>query len=250
LGLEFRVPILLEKVFTLVILPVSLSLALGMTAALLLVFRRQQLASMALMLSLAVLWVFSTPLIAQSLIASLETHFAMTTEGAEEADVAILLGGGSDNLGRALHASRLLRAGRVRFILISAGNVPWYEAREPEAQSIARLLKEWGIADDVLIVESESRNTFENAQRSKPIWDAHGFKSGLLVTSAFHMPRALAVFRQAGFAVEPAPTNFYGGPSLEEGVLAILPNAGALQASSVALKEWLGLLVYRLRGWA
>jgi uncharacterized SAM-binding protein YcdF (DUF218 family) len=168
----------------------------------------------------------------------------------EKADVAILLGGGSENFSRALHAFRSLGAGRGRFVLISAGNLRWYEGREPEAQSIARLLKEWGIPDEVLILESQSRNTFENAYRSKAIWDAHGFGSGLLVTSSFLMPRALAVFRHQGFAVEPAATDFSGGPSFEEGILAILPNAAALQTSSIALKEWFGLLVYRFRGWA
>ena len=242
-------PILLDKIFTILILPVSLSLILGLTAALLLALDRRRVAGVTLSLSLALLWVFSTPLIAQTLMTSLESQVAFTT-CAERADVAILLGGGSENLGRALYAFRLLRAGRVRFILISAGNVPWYQAREPEAQSIARLLKEWGIPDEMLILESQSRNTFENAQRSKPIWDSHGFKSGLLVTSAFHMPRALAVFRHAGFNVEPVPMNLSGGLSFEEGVLAILPSAAALETSSVALKEWLGLLIYRLRGWA
>jgi uncharacterized SAM-binding protein YcdF (DUF218 family) len=152
-------------------------------------------------------------------------------------------------VGRALHAFRLLRAGRVQFILISAGNVPWYQAREPEAQWIARLLKEWGIPDDVLILESQSRNTFENARLSKPIWDSHGFKKGLLVTSAFQMPRALAVFRQAGFDVEPAPTNSYRGDFFEEGVLAILPSAaqdieccskGMARIACISL-PWLGV---------
>ena len=55
---------------------------------------------------------------------------------------------GEPNLGeaanRALHTARFYRAGRVRWILISAGNLPWLEAREPEARSIASLLKEWG----------------------------------------------------------------------------------------------------------
>jgi uncharacterized SAM-binding protein YcdF (DUF218 family) len=238
-------PILLEKILTNLSMPVSLCLALGLAAMFLLSFGRRRLTGVMLTTSLALLWVFSTPVIAQMLVASLENQIAGTARP-EKSDVAILLGGGSDNLGRALCASRLLRAAQVRFILISAR----YQTREPEAQSIARLLKEWGIPEDVLILESQSRNTFENAQRSKPIWDAHGFKSGLLVTSAFHMPRALAVFRHAGFNVEPAPTNFYGGPSFEEGVLAIFPNAAALQTSSSALKEWLGLMIHRLRGWA
>ena len=179
---------------------------------------------MTLSLSLALLWVFSTP--DRSNTDAIAREPSSSYNRAERADVAILLGGGSDNLGRALYAFRLLRAGHVRFILISAGNVPWYQAREPEAQSIARLLKEWGIPDEMLILESQSRNTFENAQRSKPIWDTHGFKSGLLVTSAFHMPRALAVFRHAGINVEPVPTNLSGGLSFEEGVLAILQRRG------------------------
>jgi uncharacterized SAM-binding protein YcdF (DUF218 family) len=157
------------------------------------------------------------------------------------------LGSGAN---RALQAVRLYRAGRVHFILISAGNLSWHQARVPEAQHIAYLLKEWGVPNDALIIEGQSRNTYENALRSKPIWDARGFRSGLLVTSAFHMPRALAVFRHVGFAVEPAAADFHGGPVLEGGPLAFLPDAAALAASSLALKEWLGLLVYRLRGWA
>ena len=64
------------------------------------------------------------------------------------------------------------------------------------------------------------------------------------------MPRALAVFRHAGFNVEPAPADFHTEPILEGGPLVLLPAAGALAASSLALTEWLGLLVYRFRGWA
>ena len=61
---------------------------------------------------------------------------------------------GEPNLGeavdRALHAARLYRAGRVRWILISAGNLPWLDVREPEARSIASLLQEWGGASECL----------------------------------------------------------------------------------------------------
>ena len=64
------------------------------------------------------------------------------------------------------------------------------------------------------------------------------------------MPRALAVFRHAGFNVEPAPADFNTEPILKGGPLVLLPAAGALAASSLALTEWLGLLVYRFRGWA
>jgi uncharacterized SAM-binding protein YcdF (DUF218 family) len=58
------------------------------------------------------------------------------------------------------------------------------------------------------------------------------------------------VFRRAGFNVEPTPADLHVGPVFEGGLLALLPDAGALASSSAAIKEWLGLLVYRWRGWA
>ena len=254
-------PILIDKILTALILPISITLVLGLAATALLSVARWRVAGLMFIFSLVLLWVFSTPLTAQLLLGSLEHQYAPVDRNTK-ADAAILLGGmingtsgdvepslgsGAD---RALHAARLYRAGRVRYILISAGNLPWSQARVPEAEQAAFLLKEWGVPSDALIIEGQSRNTYENAQRSKPIWDAYGFHSGLLVTSASHMPRALAVFRHAGFNVEPAPADFNTEPILKGGPLVLLPAAGALAASSLALTEWLGLLVYRFRGWA
>ena len=212
-------PILIDKILTGLVLPVSVTLILGLAAAIFLSVGRRRLTALMIILSVGLLWVFSTPLVAQLLLASLEHRYASTGRSTK-ADVAILLGGmikstsddGLPSLGvgsdRALHAARLYRAGRVRYILISAGNLPWRQARVPEAEQIAYLLKEWGVPSEALLIEGQSRNTFENAARSKPIWDAYGFHSGLLVTSASHMPRALAVFRQAGFRCHARTSRF------------------------------------------
>jgi len=254
-------PILIDKLLTALVLPISVSLVLGLAGIAFLNLGRRRLAEIMIIISLAMLWAFSTPLTAQLLMRSLEERYKAVDRNST-ADVAILLGGmisgtsddGEPSLGngadRALHAARLYRAGRVRYILIAAGNLPWQKIRDPEAQQVAYLLKEWGVPPGALLIEDQSRNTFENAARSKPIWDAYGLRSGLLVTSAFHMPRALAVFRRAGFNVEPAPADLHTGPLFEGGLLTLLPDAGALASSSAALKEWLGLLVYRWRGWA
>ena len=254
-------PILIDKILTALILPISITLVLALAAIALLSVGRWRVARLIFILCLVLLWVLSTPLIAQLLLGSLEHQFAPVNRNTK-ADVAILLGGmingtsddGEPSLGsgadRALRAARLYRAGRVRYILISAGNLPWRQARVSEVEQAAYLLKEWGVPSEALLIEGQSRNTYENAQRSKPIWDAYGFHSGLLVTSASHMPRALAVFRHAGFNVEPAPADFNTEPILKGGPLVLLPAAGALAASSLALTEWLGLLVYRFRGWA
>ena len=96
---------------------------------------------------------------------------------------------------RARLAMQLYREGRVKFILITGGKLPWQQSVEPEAKLVARVLQDWGVPKEALLVEDKSRNTYENATLTKSIFDAHGFKTGVLVTSAFHIPRALAVFR-------------------------------------------------------
>src|SRR5262245_25619516 len=85
-------PILLEKILTGLILPVSLSLTFGLVAALLLVLGRQRLASVMLAISLAVLWCFSTPVIGQTLVTTLERQVPLPANY-QKADVAILLWG-------------------------------------------------------------------------------------------------------------------------------------------------------------
>lgn len=252
--------ILLDKVFALVAYPLGLSILLLLFGIVLSLAARRVASTLLVVCAVFALWGFSTPLVSKMMLYSLEG--TNSPENVSSADVAILLGGIirgqnqqkdpdlTDAADRVVKAFRLYRSGRVRHILITGGNLPWSLDAVPEAQHIARLLREWGIPDQAIITESNSRNTWENAANSKPIWDDHGFETGLLVTSATHMPRALAVFRKAGFHVAPAATDFRARPYLEGGVLALLPDAQALADSTVAIKEWVGLLVYRMRGWS
>ena len=89
----------------------------------------------------------------------------------------------------------------------------------------------------------------ENALYTAEILEAQGMGPVLLVTSALHMPRALATFRAAGVDAIPAATDFEVMPRPRV-LLDWLPDAEALAASTRALKEYLGLWVYRYRGWA
>jgi uncharacterized SAM-binding protein YcdF (DUF218 family) len=205
------------------------------------------------------LWVFSTPLASRLLLSTLEN--TNSKNDSSSADVAILHGGimrgrtgGSPDLtdaaDRAVTAFRLFRAGQVKKILVTGGNLPWSSDSIPEAKHIANLLQEWGIPENAILIEDQSTNTWENAVNSKVLWTSNGFTSGFLVTSASHMPRALAVFRRAGFSVIPAATDYQAQPCLEGGILAVLPDAGALEDSTTAIKEWLGRVVYQMRGWS
>jgi uncharacterized SAM-binding protein YcdF (DUF218 family) len=111
------------------------------------------------------------------------------------------------------------------------------------------LLVEWGIPDAAIQVEGGSINTRENALFSHQLLARRGIGRIILVTSAIHMPRAAAAFRKAGFDVVAAPADFQTGWGESSAMFRWIPTAGALGGSSRAIREWLGLSVYRLRGW-
>ena len=147
------------------------------------------------------------------------------------------------------HAARLFHAGKVKWIVASGGCALCGEEYYPEASAMRDLLVDLGVPGERVLLEEESRNTRENAVHSAELLRAHGFRKVLLITSASHMRRAFAAFRAAGVDAIPTPTDFQRRAS-NPGVLAWLPDAGALHRSTLAIKEYLGFAVYRHRGWA
>jgi len=97
------------------------------------------------------------------------------------------------------------------------------------------------------VLESRSRNTRENALESAPIIAAHGWKRVLLLTSAWHAPRALGCFHAVGLSPDLLPVDHRSGRG---GTFVWLPRAGALAGSTDALREMAGGLVYRTMGYA
>ena len=112
-----------------------------------------------------------------------------------------------------------------------------------------QFLSDLGVPPDAVLIEEQSRSTYENAQHTAQLLQRHEIKQILLVTSALHLPRALATFRAARIDALPAPTDFEVMPEPPH-PLRWLPDAEALFDSTRALKEYLGLWVYRWRGWA
>ena len=161
-----------------------------------------------------------------------------------EADVAILLGGAS---GRIRHAVRLYEAGKVKRVFVTAGNLPWRPAVKPEAERIKDLLIEWGVPAEAIIIAAASRNTYENALEAKQLWAAENLKTALLVTSAGHMPRAMAEFRRAGVPVIASTALVVVTGEGHTSILVWLPDARSLSVTTEASKEWMGYLRYRLR---
>jgi uncharacterized SAM-binding protein YcdF (DUF218 family) len=221
---------------------------------------------------MGLVWVglWSTPLFADWLRLSLEARYPpVAVDAMPAADIIVVLGGGVDapfpprlqpDLGaaadRVWHGARLYHAGKAPRVVVSGGMVPWKAGGDmSEATSMQQFLRALGVPADAIQSEPGSATTRENALETARLLAAGAGEGAvpvnvILVTSALHMRRALASFRAVGIDAVPAATDH---EVVKDGPLTpldLLPSAGALEASSRALKEYLGLWVYRRRGWA
>jgi len=129
--------------------------------------------------------------------------------------------------------------------ILLAGGKPWGEAVSEAELMQAALTDSFGIQARWL--DTQSHNTWQNAANSRQILQQAGIDHVILVTHAWHMPRALLAFHGNGLQVTPAPTGFTG--QIDDGPLLpmFLPGGHALWQTSNALREWLGLAWYRIR---
>ena len=215
--------------------------------------RSRRIGQMFFCLAAVASWIAATPLFANWLNWRLESRFPpVSVEMLPQSDVVIVLGGvggepirGAPLPPRLMQALRIYNAGKAPLIVISAADVS-------EAQLNADRLVEFGVSRSVLILETASRNTREDAVHVATLFKQHDWRTGLLVTSAAHMPRALAAFRKAGLSVMPAATDAHASPLSLRFVSPrdLVPNASAFKSTKSAIIEMIGLCVYRFRGWA
>jgi uncharacterized SAM-binding protein YcdF (DUF218 family) len=109
------------------------------------------------------------------------------------------------------------------------------------------VLRDLGIGSDRLLLERKARNTAENAILAKQLADPKPGERWLLLTSAWHMPRAMGLFRKAGFHVEAWPTDYRTAGPGDAWILFSSPVEG-LRRLDFVVKEWLGLLANRVTG--
>jgi len=159
---------------------------------------------------------------------------------------------------RLLYGVKLYREGKAPVVILSGGQLPWLNSLPPMSQSMAELIELMGVPKSAVIQESASGNTYENALDVKPILQAHDIHKILLVTSAFHMPRALALFKHQGIDTIAAPCDFFlaGGGGVSSAdvwqavLIGLIPDTNSLSMTTLAIKELLGLAVYRVMGLA
>jgi uncharacterized SAM-binding protein YcdF (DUF218 family) len=153
---------------------------------------------------------------------------------------------------RLFQTLRLLKQNRIDKLIFTGGSGSIEFPELKEGIYIHRYLNEIGINDSLLLIEKESKNTYENAVFTKKILDSLTLHSNLLlVTSAYHMPRALAVFKKAGYPnITPYVTNKLSGQRRYTFDHLFIPNPDALFNFQFLMHEWVGFIMYKIKGYA
>jgi uncharacterized SAM-binding protein YcdF (DUF218 family) len=259
--------IVLSKLLPILLYPLSL-VSFLLIAALLL--KRHRRSRQLILIALALLWLGANRYVAGEVVQSLEWRYLPPAE-IPPVEAIVILGGGTSAAeyprstvevsgagDRVIYGARLYRDGAAPLVVVTGGLLPWSDSESSGADSMTEFLLFLGVPPEAILVERESDNTYENAVFTKALLEEMGINRILLVTSAIHMPRSVLVFQKQGFEVIPAPTDYQATISSVQKpfsetwpdlILGLFPNADNLNELTSALKEYLGLAVYRLRGW-
>ncbi|MBA4053280.1 MAG: hypothetical protein C0490_01070 [Marivirga sp.] len=152
---------------------------------------------------------------------------------------------------RVTHTVQLYKLGLIKKILISGGSGMLLNEDEPEANKFRKAMVMMGVPTDDIYIENETRNTYESAVEVKPMLDSLQYQAQdcLLITSAFHMRRSLACYRKAGLEIESFSTDFYAHPRFFHVDGLLIPKIEAMTIWHKLIKEWVGLVAYKLAGY-
>jgi uncharacterized SAM-binding protein YcdF (DUF218 family) len=251
----------LSKILGFFAAPSNFLISIGVLGILLLCTRFTRLASWLVVTSLVLLAIAGLSPLGNALILPLEDRFppwnpshgapygivvlgGAISPGVSDARDSIALDEAAERITATAELARRYPDARIIF---SGGDGALVDSGGPEAPFAVRELMALGVAHDRITAEEQSRNTLENAAYSRLLANPKPGERWLLVTSAYHMPRAMAAFRAADFPVEAYPVDWrtrgasdlqHPFPTLSEG----------LRRTDAAAREWIGLAVYRLTG--
>lgn len=252
----------LSKTLGVMLLPTNFLIGAGIAGLILLLTRFAPLGRKLLAASIGLLAICGFSPLGNLLLYPLEARFPPWDDGRGAPDGIVVLGGSiepdlsaargtavfSGSVDRIVAAAALAhRYPRAR-IVFSGGNANLVsDDAAKEADTAQVIFERLGIAKDRLLMERQSRNTVENAEFSKALVSPKPGERWLLVTSAYHMPRSIGIFRKVGFVTEPYPVDWRtGGPRhlLKFSIYAI----EGLGRVEIAMREWIGLSAYWITG--
>ena len=154
---------------------------------------------------------------------------------------------------RLLQAVELYKTGTIKKIFFTGGSGSIEFAQMKEGMFVRRYLLTLGIPDRDIWIENESKNTRENALYSLEFLERHEFQGGkfLLITSGHHMRRALGCFRTVDIEVTPYSVERNAGTERRFGFDHLfIPNVNTLIWWEALIHEWIGMIVYKIKGFA
>jgi uncharacterized SAM-binding protein YcdF (DUF218 family) len=251
--------VFLKVLAVLAVPPASMVLGL-VVGGVLAILGWRRLGGVAATLAIAQTVVMSCSPVADALILSLEEEARIAAAQAPACcyEAIIVLGGGmtaaappllmepdlSDAADRVWYAARLYHRGVAPRIIVSGGRLlAKTVAATTEAEAMRRFLVDLGVPSEAIVSEGEAMNTIENIRNVRRIV---GEGRVALVTSAYHMPRALLIARRSKLNVGAFPTDWYGPPDLRlPWEIVWIPSIGAMAWSSIGLKEHVAILLDR-----
>lgn len=249
---------ILSKTLGIMLLPINFLIGIGVIGALLLLTRFARLGRRLMAASLVLLAICGFSPLGNILLYGLEQRFPPWDPARGAPDGIIVLGGSIDADLSAAHGTPVVRTAADRVIAAAALARKYPDARlvftggsanlisndAREADYAGEIFESLGVPKSRLIIERRSRNTEENAEFSAALVHPKPTERWLLVTSAFHMPRSVGLFRRAGFNVEAYPVdwrvaNLFGFAAL---------SLEGMSRTDIGMREWMGLVAYRLTG--
>ncbi len=206
-----------------------------------------------------IIYLISTPFISNKALHFLE-HLEKPSKLANHYNAVVVLSGMLNlnvdtskdiefggSVDRILAGIDLVRNGKADYLIISGGDGSLISRGLSEARLLKKFAIKWGINSQKIIIDADSRNTYENALESAKLVKKHDFDKLLLITSAFHMYRAHGCFRRAGLDVDVLPVDYEAITNAPD-FRYFLPSSGALSGTNQTIHELIGILVYGMSG--
>ena len=213
--------------------------------------------------SLSLLFLFTNEFLSNELIGLYETPVTPLSSIQKKYELGILLTGVTStnkelkdrvyitsSPDRVNHAFMLYKTGIIKKILISGGSGQLLDASYSEARELKGIFLLMGVDSSSLLIEGESRNTYESAVAVKKMLDGKiKAEDCLLITSGYHMPRSIACFKKAGFRCNTFSTDIRHHKRELTPDSWLIPKAEAIGNWNTLMKEWVGLIAYKLSGY-
>ncbi|MDL2401565.1 YdcF family protein [Rhizobium mayense] len=237
--------------------PLSLAFFFGLLALIASLFHRRLIAIVSTFLSVLILFVALYTTTGAYIVQGLEERFPHPAGDPADLKCIIVLGGATQNEvttarggyeldsagDRLIETLRLAQKFPQARVVVSGGDGSISGKYEGDAVISERFFVALGLPKDRLIEDTTSRTTFENAVNTKELLAKNGLSDCLLITSGFHMPRSVGIFRKQGIDIVPWPVDYRSTGKETLGLDFTQPSLNA-QLLATGVREWIGLVGY------